>query len=95
MARYGSQYWETRVDNDPDMWASIRAAAEALLAGDVDHANVLLEASNITTPSASLGTCFDARGAEYRVPRRCGSCVFGATDDGPGKACGKYAFVRD
>lgn len=64
-------FWGTQVQGNADMWNALRTASNALLNQDYNLANAILEASNISTPNASLEICYDERGFEYKVPIFC------------------------
>lgn len=64
-------FWGTQVQGNAHMWNALRTASEALLSQDLNLANAVLEASNISTPSASLELCYDELGFEYKVPIFC------------------------
>ena len=66
-----AEFWDTQVSGNRDAWNYLKMSAEALLGGDADTANAILEAASIRTPSGSLALCYDERGNEYRVPDYC------------------------
>lgn len=54
-----------------DAWNYLKMASEALLEGDAETANAIIEAASIRSPSGSLSLCYDERGNEYKVPDYC------------------------
>jgi len=71
VARQREEFWETRTSGQPMIWNALKAAAEAVLAGDFDHANAVLTATNIMTPRGTLELAYDELGTEYKVPQVC------------------------
>jgi len=63
------EFWHTRVDGNPEMWQSLRGAAEALLNSQEDLANTIIEAAQMNTPQGTLLSSYDALGHEYVVPK--------------------------
>jgi hypothetical protein len=53
------------------MWQALKTCVEACHQGDLQLANAILEASNLSTPSGSLEVCYDERGYEYTIPNYC------------------------
>lgn len=43
-----NEYWHTRVTGAPEIWTTLRAAAEAVLNGDIELANAILEVCAIS-----------------------------------------------
>jgi len=66
-----NQFWESRVGGSIEMWQALRTCAEACHQGDLQLANAILEASNLSTPSGTLEVCYDERGYEYAIPNYC------------------------
>lgn len=66
--RLREDFWSSRVEGNVHMWQNIRSAAEALASDDVMLANAILEASHIVSPTGSMETLYDERGAQYKLP---------------------------
>lgn len=64
-------FWDTRVDNNLEIWRNLHMAADALVEGDLANATAIISVNGIKTPQGSLARCYDERGAEYRVPNYC------------------------
>jgi len=77
-------FWSTRTEGNPQMWHNIRSVAEALAANDVVLANAILEASEIVSPSGTMDTLYDERGAQYKVPIYCTSNPVELVGESPG-----------
>lgn len=43
IARMRSEFWETRVEGNPQTWAALHVVADTVVAGDIAQANALLE----------------------------------------------------
>ena len=71
LERIRSDFWGSRVEGNGLVWQSIQGACEALSNGDAMLANAILIASNITTPTGMITTCYDERGFKYDIPRHC------------------------
>lgn len=67
------EFWESRVDGSPDMYAALRSVCDAILNDDSALADAILQASNITTEGTTLARCYDERGHEYNIPSYCWS----------------------
>eukprot|EP00936_MAST-01D_sp_MAST-1D-sp1_P001007 g1007.t1 len=52
-------------------WATLKMAAEAMLEDDIDTANVICEAAQITVPGGVLSEAYDATGRRYTVEPAC------------------------
>jgi len=61
------EFWGSRVEGNPGSWQVLKGVSENILGGDLELANAILEASQITTPHGSLFRCYDELGAEYSV----------------------------
>ena len=66
-------FWSTRVENNQQMWASLKGTCEALLGGDMELAHAIMSASNLRTlaGNTSLEEVYDERGGMYSVPSYC------------------------
>ncbi|KAF2264546.1 hypothetical protein CC78DRAFT_533135 [Lojkania enalia] len=61
-------WWDTRVDNNPDTWEIIRAVCDLVQNGDLSEAQAMLDAAGCTTPSGEIWKgIFDERGGYYRL----------------------------
>ena len=65
------EFWNTRCTGHQQVWDAIKVASELLRNSDVNMANTILEAAQITTPNGSLGVCYDATGQKYEVDAYC------------------------
>ncbi|KAG5175922.1 hypothetical protein JKP88DRAFT_270922 [Tribonema minus] len=65
------EYFATRVEGHSYVWQVIKAACEALLEGDEELANSIMEASAVICPTGVMTLCYDDSGLEYRVPKYC------------------------
>lgn len=69
------EFWHTNCDGvyggKPEMWSALRAAAEAMLDGNVDAATAIVAASDLRLVGNSLANCYDYLGNEYQVPEYC------------------------
>jgi len=68
MDRRREEFWHTRTSGSPHVWSMLRMAAEAMLGGEVDTANAIVEAGGVMTPNGTLALCYDELGATYEVP---------------------------
>jgi hypothetical protein len=73
LARLRSEFWDTRVQGDAEMWAALRTAADARRAGGDGAALApeLLRAAGLSPASAKrpcLDRCYDESGVLYVVP---------------------------
>lgn len=65
-------FWSSRSEGEPVVWQSIKSACEALLEGDFDLANAIIEASDLKADAyESLERVYDMRGLCYNVPKYC------------------------
>lgn len=65
------EFWHTRVEGQKEMWDALKGACDAMISGDIELSNTILEATNISAPDGSLSVCYDELGNEYRIPRHC------------------------
>eukprot|EP00968_Pinguiococcus_pyrenoidosus_P007989 scaffold556_cov221-Pinguiococcus_pyrenoidosus.AAC.19 len=69
LKRRREEFWHTRVSGNPQAWSVLKMAAEAMLNGEVDTANAIVDAGGIITPNGTLSICYDDLGGSYEVPR--------------------------
>jgi hypothetical protein len=62
-------FWEGQASGRQVIWSNLRVAAEAMIAGDVELANTVLDAADIRVPHADLSVCYDSLGTSYAIPR--------------------------
>ena len=65
------EFWTTRVTGREEIWGAIKLASELLINNDVDMANQILLAAEVTTPSGTLAVCYDRLGNKYEVEAYC------------------------
>lgn len=64
-----SDWWDTQVTGNPDMWGAIRMAAQSLQAGELQTAQAMLDVTGCTCPTGLLWRgVYDATGVQYKVP---------------------------
>ena len=61
------EFWTTRVTGREEIWGAIKLASELLINNDVDMANQILLAAEVTTPQGTLAVCYDRLGNKYEV----------------------------
>lgn len=66
-----TEFWDSRVEGNKDMWNALHSAADAFLANDESLAHAILTASGINLPNGTLELCYDELGYEYKVPTFC------------------------
>ena len=64
------EFWETRVQGDPNQWAALKAACEAPDSGDfhLETADAIVKASGLTMQQGYLLVCYDDLGFKYELP---------------------------
>ena len=55
-------FWGSQSSGRPVVWSNLKVAAEAMLNGDVELANTVLDAADIRVPNSDLSICYDALG---------------------------------
>ena len=65
------EFWTTRVTGREEIWGAIKLASELLINNDVDMANQILLAAEVTTPQGTLAVCYDRLGNKYEVEAYC------------------------
>ena len=65
------EFWNTRVEGNKLMWQALRSCCEAILNNDIELANAILQASNMTTSTGYVDECYDELGRLYNVPKYC------------------------
>ena len=60
-------FWGSQSSGRALVWGNLKLVADALLQGNVELANTLLEAMDVRVPNADLSVCFDALGQLYQV----------------------------
>lgn len=65
-----TEFWDTRVQGDPNNWAALKAACEASDSGErhIDTAAAIVKASGLTMHKGYLMLCYDEVGVRYEVP---------------------------
>lgn len=64
-------FWETQpqLGGNPQVWETLRIAAEALLNGDLELCSTVIDAGDIRAVDGSLELCYDSTGVMYQLPR--------------------------
>lgn len=65
-----SAFWDSCASHggDPTVWLNLRLAAEALLEGNTELADTVVEASEVRVSGPDLTACYDSTGKLYGVP---------------------------
>ncbi len=62
-------FWEAQTSGRRLIWENLKVVSEAMLQGNTDLANTLLDAADIRVPNGDLSVCYDSLGQLYQVPR--------------------------
>jgi len=62
-------FWEAQTSGRRIIWENLKVISEAMLAGNIELANTLLDAADIRVPHSDLSVCYDSLGQLYQVPR--------------------------
>lgn len=68
MAQRREEFWHTRVSGSAQVWSLLQMASNTMLSGEVDTANAILAAGDVSTPNGTLALCYDELGRVYEVP---------------------------
>ena len=70
MAKKIEEFWETRVQGDPNQWGALKAACEAADSGKayLDTAEAIVKASGLTMHQGYIMVCYDELGFKYELP---------------------------
>lgn len=67
------EFWDTApaFEGKAEIWAALKAAAEAVGREDYDLAQALLDGAGVSLPGGSLVECYDELGTRYAIPVYC------------------------
>ena len=70
VAKKIEEFWETRVQGDPNQWGALKAACEAADTGKayLDTAEAIVKASGLTMHQGYIMVCYDELGFKYELP---------------------------
>ena len=69
LERERRDFFDTRTSGRSEVWSCIRSAAELFRQGDVDTAQMMINASGLTVPTGNMVEgVYDSQGAYYQLP---------------------------
>lgn len=71
LATKRTEFWHTRVTNILEVWQTLHVACDAILEGNHDLAQTMIDASGLRLRNGSLDCVYDHRGNEYKIPKFC------------------------